>query len=640
MATMEQDNTLESALASIKKMTYMMLGINIDELVNKIEESTNYEQTLIDNIKQWEIIRDNITILTDDVLSNPKLFTIIKFILENDKNKEFQQLHKSLITLLYTSFFDLSPEVVRDTLEFVKKNITSLPSEELINDNEKEDILTQYLTKLLPIKQFIGEDLKDDKFLNIIKQHKLKDKELFIKIFDTIDYKQLLEIFDDDLSKFLKFLDEVDYIDIRPKYLAVLNFFDKLMEEEEYLYLLDLIIDNNDSPLWKKYLDDEYYNKILLGCLNTPVTSLTSKQITFLLTTDFKEEHNKSLKIMQDLAQGNFMIQCSYLVRKGTKLNKIPDFNLNEIKETLYKINPGFGKNPKTIDKEDSLETKKEKTQDSYLKGYDIDINMAVELLRAVFRGQIKGSPILGQAIIRSIGTYLQEQIGIESNGIYFYDSKYSNGQFEENNNTIGITHKLVRRLVDNNQPISVRLKVFDTLPHEIKHNLVNQNQRQGKWDILSYEKKKEMLIRKYAPNFYETNYLQFKEEIDARIAGANGMQKLVELFLPEYLDEVQDELIKKLEKEKTTLNDQDHNRSMEFLSGLKVKFQLGFDTLVKYNSNIIEENPIFKLEYNSNGQPKTYEEIWLGRTEENKDLIDGILKLRYPEPDNQVLTK
>ena len=157
-------------------------------------------------------------------------------------------------------------------------------------------------------------------------------------------------------------------------------------------------------------------------------------------------------------------------------------------------------------------------------------------------------------------------------------------------------------------------------------------------WDYKTYEMQKEWIITDYDFTYYDQNYGEFKEEIEARIKGLDYFSKFIEAYLPEFLDEIQDELISELEEEKT-LSENIDEEPITFLEIVE-EFNLGFDTFVKYNPNILKEHPILNLEYYPNGLPKTAEDIWLSRTEQNKDLIDGIIKNRYPEPDANVLTK
>lgn len=175
------------------------------------------------------------------------------------------------------------------------------------------------------------------------------------------------------------------------------------------------------------------------------------------------------------------------------------------------------------------------------------------------------------------------------------------------------------------------RFKIFNTMLHEIKHSIINSQKENEINDIATYDMFKEKIVRKYDADFYETNYTIFKEEIIARLSGTDMLAKFVEAFLPEYLDQIQDEIIQKLEQEKQLLKKQNNNRTMNFLKNITVRFNKAFDTLVRYNPSILQKNLIFNLEYYKDGTPKTYEDIWLSRTEENKDLIDRILRMRYP---------
>ena len=659
--------------------------INIDELASLIEGATDWEELFRSNLELWQTFYNNVDEFIERQLLNPKFFTIIKFLLKQEKGqispkfrthiiqkiKEKQQsffwserrdikkillnqelsdelrklLEKiekeegeyilgyiypnpisdtinNLIDALYEEFFDLSPEDVRKILDYINSKIISetVPMSEYLIKN--------YIKKILPIKQFIGEPLKNDQLIKLVKSHQIKSETTFLAIFKNLNYEQLYKLFDDSVSNFLKFLDEIDYINDTEKYKVVVNYLSELMASENCDCLLDLIISENQSPLWKRYLNTEKYNEILCGSFNTKITYLTSKQIIFLINAKYIEPATPA----QKTAKSNFINQCSYLVRKGASLNSNSNFDIDEIREALYKEHPElkkplfkgcqlFGEFFLKIKSKKRLEGKKQITEELYTRGYDIDINTAKELLKAIFLGKIKGTPILGQAIVRSIGNYILTKLGIENNGIYFYESKFSYGDFSPDKNTIGITYKIINAFIEGDVDLMKRLEIFATLPHELNHNLINYRQKHDEWDIESYEMIKEEIIMYSVSNFYATNMFKLKNEIAARINGANAMQKLVELLMPEYLEKIQEKIISLLEEEKAKQKEQEHNRSLEFLKGIETKFQLGFDTFIKFNPGILEKYPILKLEYYPNGLPKTAEDIWLSRTEKNKDL-------------------
>ena len=142
----------------------------------------------------------------------------------------------------------------------------------------------------------------------------------------------------------------------------------------------------------------------------------------------------------------------------------------------------------------------------------------------------------------------------------------------------------------------------------------------------------KENIMRAYDEVFYATNYLNIKEEIAARIEGVNSLFKFIENFFPNLLDKIQDEIIANLEEENKRSNEHLEDHKMKFLKEIELSFNRGFDTLMKYNTNIIKKHPILAIEYYPNGLPKNYEDIYSERTEENKHLIDKILNNRYPQ--------
>ena len=127
------------------------------------------------------------------------------------------------------------------------------------------------------------------------------------------------------------------------------------------------------------------------------------------------------------------------------------------------------------------------------------------------------------------------------------------------------------------------------------------------------------------------THYLE-REDDDGTFVIEIQTECMTEEYLPEILDLIQAEVIEDLEKEKSMLSSPSCQRTMSFLNGVEARFHQGFDALVRYNSQtILTSNPILLLEYREDGTPKTYDEICQCRTEGNSELIDGILKMRYP---------
>ena len=151
------------------------------------------------------------------------------------------------------------------------------------------------------------------------------------------------------------------------------------------------------------------------------------------------------------------------------------------------------------------------------------------------------------------------------------------------------------------------------------------------------YEMEKEDVISQYDIFFYKENYAKFKEEIEAETKGIDYTMKFIETYLPNLLDKIQDELIEELKIKRNFQN----NSTIDIKNCLEARakdIHIIFDRLIQYNPHILDKHPIFKLEYYSDGLPKTTEDILSSRSEENKELINNIIKRRYSDSMEQTL--
>lgn len=73
---------------------------NIDTLYELIKNSTNHHQTFIDNLDLWKSFYDKREILIRNNFLNPKLFTIIKFLLEQEHGEIFEYFQGEILTIL------------------------------------------------------------------------------------------------------------------------------------------------------------------------------------------------------------------------------------------------------------------------------------------------------------------------------------------------------------------------------------------------------------------------------------------------------------------------------------------------------------------------------------------------------------
>ena len=685
---------------------------NIDELYSLIENSTNHHQTFIDNLDLWKSFYDDRFIIIKNNILNPKLFTIIEFLLEQEKGEIFEYFHSniikeadksqrqltfnlanskqrskedidellnnlqnhnslsrfletltiedifgyiknykskeleletidSLIISIHSQFFSLEPEVVKKIIAFIEKKLISLQNNDVKNNIMNSDLIFQYLNKIFPIKTFIGEDLEEDNLVRQIKNNQIKDKKLLLKFFKELRPEIIYEVFGEDLNTILTFLTEVDYIDEITKLALISILFDKMLKEDYFLEFLKLIIMDNQNSLWKQYLNSDRYNQIIIGSLNKPVFYMNSDMIKYLLTSEFKLNPNKSIYsdeiVEHTLAYTTFKNECQYLMTKKDFLAKNSDFDIEGVKQILANLSKKeFTEEELTITPDDSFSKKDEKTKKRFSVGLDIDFDTAIELLDKHMQMKNRVSTFTVQVIIRSIATEFQKHLGIENNGVYSYKKKTADGTFYPSYMAISINRELNNKFLDFSLPLYKRLNVFITMFHEIKHAKINQDRKDNVWTIDAYEMEKEDIVRTYDDTFYSSNYKRIKEEIEARISGYDSLLKFIETYFSgDLLDKIQNQILSELENEKTLEQEQNAERIMNFLGEQQIQFNIGFDILIRYNPNILKEHPILNLEYYPNGLPKTYEDIWLSRTEENKDLIDGILRIRYKELTN-----
>ena len=485
---------------------------------------------------------------------------------------------------------------------------------------------------------------KEDNLIKQIKNNQLKDKKILAKIFENLTPTLIIEIFNYDLNELLIFLENADYLSEVHRQTIFQRFLDKLLEND-CNYILELIVKDNQNKIWQNYLTKEKYNKIIIQAFNEIPSIFTSDIIKYLLSCEYQESTSNKVSFDKNslleftLAKADFRNQCSYFLKKEEYLKTKEHFDISGTKEKLQIViqnnNPKLNQLTKEeieINKSDNLETKEKKSTYYEMLGQVIDFDTSLELLNGYFNNKIILHKYSMQAIIKSIALEMLKQLEILNNGIYFFENKKVNGFFKTPDTIIGLNKKLITEFLNKKNPMTIRFKIFDTMFHEIKHASIYQDKMNDIWDIETYEMTKERIVRDFDTNFYETNYLKVKEEIVARINGCDMTMKFIETYFPQYLDKVQNTMIKDLEKEKTLAKEQDSFRTMQFLGNITEVFHKGFDTLVKYNPFILKQYPIFNLEYYSNGIRKTYDDILYNKTEENKELIEEFLNISYPE--------
>jgi len=675
---------------------------SIEKFYNLIINTQDHRKTFLENLELWkEFYNERLLIIKNNILDE-RLFTIIEFLLKNEKGEIFDYFHSnliesvefeqgnlafnirninqrseedigklldnltfhdnlckvidglniedefgsfkkyqsknleldtvdSLIMTLHSQFFKLPETLVKKTLQYISNNSVLLQKYDMKKNLMNTDLIFQYFDKIIPIKEFLNEEIENDPLIFQILNLEIKDKKVLNKMFKIMSSNYILKIFDDDLENFVAFAEKLEYLDETEKQILFNFVIDKIKKDHiEYLY--PIITKELSSKFWNRYLTRDTYNEILTNLKSDVPVALSDEEIKFLLSNDH--------------ATNNFRTNMLSFLKRDKLLQK-KNFNIAELQEKLKENianNWDFfweiTEEKKEFQASDSLNLKYRRSVICDVTGTEIPFNIAIELFKGYLTNQINLNQSSTKAVLKSIATYMISQMGIENNGIYFFDNvennkdnTITNGYFWAEFEIIAINTKGIEKFLDKKYSLYDQLQVFKTLFHEIKHAKIHQNKKDNIWDIETYEIEKETVMEKYDCEFYPTNYLKIKEEIEARISGNEILFKFIESFLPELLNQIQDQIMKNLEEEKELKEKQNAvTKEMDFLTNMTVKFQDGFDTLMKYNPKILKEHPIFRLEYHQNGTIKSIDEILLGRTEQNQELIIEIIKKRYPE--------
>ena len=145
---------------------------------------------------------------------------------------------------------------------------------------------------------------------------------------------------------------------------------------------------------------------------------------------------------------------------------------------------------------------------------------------------------------------------------------------------------------------------------HEISHIIQHKDMRNGKLDYLTYCFKKEEMIQNYDSSYYSKNYESIYTEIHARKKGLIGALEIASWLSPilgeEIISEVKEQYIEennfgilKNSKKETTLKKEGLYDVSDYLG-----------KLIQSYPEIIEKNPIYSIEYNTDGSRKTLRTI------------------------------
>ena len=590
--------------------------VNITTKINNLFNNLNYYDELCKYVRALKL-EDPLGEIQSYLSSNLQLNTA-----------------RTLIIIISKNFFILDKELVKKTIAFISKSAELTITKKLNNKLETREFIYKYLDNILKIKLFIGDDLSKDTLLNLIKSHQIKDKKVIKYIFDNLSTDLIIKIFENDLNNIISFLNQITYVDDTFKYRILIDLLTNILKKEDYNPLvLDIIIKDNLSPNIPESIKNTLYNKIIIANLNTPIFELNSNIIKFLLESVYKDTDVENIKEENAYYEAltNFIANCNYLLKNEKYLNSKENFDIDGIKEILLTLTDEV----EYFYNEDITQVVDVSTK--FKLGVNIEFETSIKLLTEYLENKVILTEEATKAIIRSIAIKMLETLNIENNGVYYHKSNNNYGLYNTDELCISLNTKLITRFLNQKNSLYNRLKVLNTMFHEITHSIYTQARQKGIWTPEIYTILKEWIIADYDINYYEENYEAVKEEIEARIGGMNYLSKFIETFLPHLLDKIQDRIIEDLLTEEE-LKKEKNNDLLLILTNQQKEFNLIFDTLIRYNPIIIKNNPILNLEYYEDGTIKTYEDIFKYRNEENKDIIDEILKRRYPETIQPIL--
>lgn len=522
----------------------------------------------------------------------------------------------SLIVTVNENFFELSPEVVKKTTKYIEKKLITISPNEKVKDLLYEEMFYQYITKIIPIKEFSGQDLKEDNIINAIFDCQIPNIKVIKKLLDTLEPENIMEICNNDIFRIIEFLNNLESMNKVQKQVIMNQIGTTLLTPEYFTDLVPLITNNCQNEYWVRYLTKDKFENIINYTLGYDTQHLSFETINYLLDKEYINELFLSNLIETLKSPKNHFSENNYLTLSTKVAEKLRKYNL--------------------------LKNSNQPNNDINIFSYEqsLDFKTAIMLMDEYLSKKQKLTSKQVQAIIKSIIKNFAKTLEIEDMEVYFvkhqqYDGCYINDSKNSlSSQCININIDLLDKFLNNTTALIEKLHVLIVSLHEIRHaqkKKEKQNQSQIK-DIETYEMLKEEVLNQYNPKYYKANYKYYQEEIDARIESYNMLAKFFETYLPQHLNHLQGSIRIMLLVEKKAKEDRLKKNQINIMDKKEVDFYLAFDTILKHNPDILKKLSIFRLEYNENGIPKSYEEILLSQNNQNKELIDQILKNRYPE--------
>jgi hypothetical protein len=262
---------------------------------------------------------------------------------------------------------------------------------------------------------------------------------------------------------------------------------------------------------------------------------------------------------------------------------------------------------PDSFEKSDTPTETQTKIKQSLYAGQLIPVELAQKIISDDLSNT---NPIVSKEVLRasmqSIICSILNDNGIDiQNKVFVGKDTSTRGYHNKVAKAIWINDSILEKYLkskNNSDKISTLITMF----HEMKHAIQYHNISIGKIDFLTYNFIKEDVIDQFDSKFYEENYESFFVETDARIGGIEGTLDFLKTSCPDLHNHVKSYLEAKIAQEK-----EKHGIDVDF----QKKFPIGnkktisitdyVGLLIKNNPQILQNEPILQIEYNTDGSQK-----------------------------------
>lgn len=507
----------------------------------------------------------------------------------------------ALTLILSQNYLIIDNDKSSEIMKLVEKDgwLNKYLNNEVKNSMLSRDFVLKYIKRILTIKEFVSdEDISEDILVDSLINNKIKDYRLLQNLFKELSINKLMSVFDYDIEKLITLIINLDYVKNSEKGLLVKDLFYKFLNSEGYIYLLYLM---RSELINNKIINIFFTEQIKSIIFNYALkdVGLNKENVIYLLNNNV---YNDSL------------IAYAY------------DLNDKEVNELLFSLN--------LITNEDiNVEIKQE---DSLLEMFDkikqynkinkiIDINLALAFLEKYFNNELELNIDIMKAIIRTIITEYMKESKINNIKVMFDNQNNSNGSYSNDgeNKYIFINEKSIESFLSKDIKDINKFNLFITMFHEMRHAVQEKNRENNNYDFDTYFMLKETIIKKYDINYYNSNYKIVLEEIDARRGGIDNTIEFFQSCFPQISNIVE----YNLKRKKENYDYSDCSNKIISITEKEEYINNIFDKLLSVHTDLLDKYPILKLEYDNNGNVKSYEELCV---ENNNELISDIIRYRY----------